>query len=180
MPLSDEIAAQVLGELHQLTKNIEEQGHQLKASALVVKRSAEAIKTNSDEAVKNSKLLANIAHHEIAQNVNTLLSKSIADSIDRTSTKIVEQLVVKWALVGIALLIALLLTFSVVAYQVGNLHGQSDSWLGTPEGKLAMQLSNAGSLAALANCEMPGWKVKGELCVPYPTHEGTYGWRIHR
>lgn len=178
--LSDEIAAKVLGELHQLTKNIEEQGQQLKAASLVVKRSADAIKTNSDDAVRNAKLLAHISHHEIAKDVNSMLSKTIADSISKTSTTIVEQLVFKWALVGVALLIALLLTCSVAAFQIGNRHGQSDSWLGTPEGKLAMQLSNAGSLAALANCEMPGWKVKGELCVPYPTQEGTYGWRIHR
>ncbi len=178
--LSDEIAAKVLGELHLLAKSIDEQGQQLRTASVVVKRSAEAIKTNSEEAVKNAKLLANIAHHEIAQNVNTLLSKSIADSIDRTSTTIVEQMVAKWALIGGTLVIALLILTSFVSYKFGDHHGRSESWLGTTEGKLALQLSHAGSLEALANCEMPGWKIQGNLCVPYPTPEGTYGWHINK
>lgn len=52
------------------------------------------------------------------------------------------------------------------------------AWANTPEGKIAYQLAQAGSIASLAKCDRPGWHVDKGVCYVKPTKEGTYGWKL--
>ena len=53
------------------------------------------------------------------------------------------------------------------------------AWANTQEGRLAYRFAQTGSLASLAKCDRPGWKVEKGICYPHPVpNEGVYGWRL--
>lgn len=64
-----------------------------------------------------------------------------------------------------------------------HLHNQKTraAWANTPDGKLAFQLYNAGSIRLLATCNQPGWDTETRhgkpICFPEAAKDGTtYGW----
>lgn len=79
-------------------------------------------------------------------------------------------------------------------FYVGNILASQEiaknaEWLGSEDGKYALQLRDSGSLKQLATChtdqEPSGWKVKdGKSCIPSPvqTKDGylTTGWKINQ
>lgn len=68
-------------------------------------------------------------------------------------------------------------------YQVAGDEKAAASWANTPTGQLAYGLDKAGSLAALARCDRPGWKAESQggrrVCLPYRDRDGqTWGWAL--
>lgn len=54
------------------------------------------------------------------------------------------------------------------------------SWANTPEGRIAFELTQAGSLRDLATCSRPGWEIKNGQCFVRPVKGSTYGWSLPR
>lgn len=181
MALSDEVASRVLGELHQLTKHIDEQVVQISSVSLVVKQSAEAIKKNSEDAVKNAKESSRQAQLESAAHVQIVLAEAVKKTLNTVAGAVAVKSAVKWAIGGILLAGALAVSAGWVGYIKGKDVGAKTEWANTPEGHLAHDLADAGSLEALATCdERRGWKLENNICHPQMTPAGIYGWRIKK
>lgn len=56
------------------------------------------------------------------------------------------------------------------------------AWANTPQGRLAFQLAQEGSIEVLAHCNGKGWKLSKGSCYPYPYLEGKSemmsGWSV--
>jgi hypothetical protein len=57
---------------------------------------------------------------------------------------------------------------------------KADAWLKTNEGQLAYSLANAapGTIAMLATCSSPGWKIVEGSCCPLVPNKGAKCWRL--
>jgi len=65
-------------------------------------------------------------------------------------------------------------------YQRGQDEASRASWANTPEGQLAYELAQAGSIRDLAGCRGRGWQPKDGVCYPHPDRGSVYGWRLPR
>lgn len=74
-------------------------------------------------------------------------------------------------------------------YQKGHGAGYAESkdekaaasWANTPEGQLAFQLAEAGSITALATCDVNrGWELEKNICHPQNMKNGIYGWKVKK
>lgn len=54
------------------------------------------------------------------------------------------------------------------------------SWANTPEGRIAFELAQAGSLRDLATCSRPGWEIKNGQCFVRAVKGSAYGWSLPR
>jgi hypothetical protein len=193
MALSDEIASRVLGELHQLTTKIDEQQKQIKTAALVVRQSAELIQINSDNAVNNAREASRHAQQESVAQIQIVLTHVVAKTLSQVAGAVALRSATKWVLFGVLLAGVLTVSAGWVAYKKGKEAGTQEgysrtrnevaasSWANTHEGNLAIQLSEAGSLTALATCDpRRGWKLDENICHPQTTRDGIYGWRVRK
>ena len=68
------------------------------------------------------------------------------------------------------------------AYQDVKDEKAAAAWANTPEGMLAFQLAQAGSIEKLAHCGGKGWVLSDGTCYPQPVKEGKsdkiYGWSV--
>lgn len=68
------------------------------------------------------------------------------------------------------------------AYQDVKDEKAAAAWANTPQGMLAFQLAQAGSIETLAHCNGKGWKLSKGMCYPQPVTEGKsemmYGWSV--
>jgi hypothetical protein len=68
------------------------------------------------------------------------------------------------------------------AYQDVKDEKAAAAWANTPQGMLAFQLAQAGSVEMLAHCNGTGWELSKGTCYPQPVAEGKtrkiYGWSV--
>ena len=73
-------------------------------------------------------------------------------------------------------------TGKAVAYQEVKDEKAAAAWANTPQGMLAFQLAQAGSVEMLAHCNGKGWELSKGTCYPQPVAEGksakVYGWSV--
>ncbi len=189
MALNDEIAQKVMGELHTLTKRIDEQNKQVISSASVIKNAAELIKQNSETAVKNAKETAYQAQLESAAHFEVRMAGSIAKSLTAVADAVATKAAMRWVLAGAVVAGVLTVGAGWVGYSEGKDAGSADgyakardevaaaAWAGTPDGRLAKHFFDLdGKKAAL--CDSKSWtakvaKDKTRWCI-----FGSDGWRI--
>ena len=193
MSLSDEVASHVLGELHSLTKNIDAQGKQLSTTASFLQQFSEQIKKNSEDAVRNARESSRLAQIESAARFQIELSGAVAKTLNQVAGAVAVKSAVKWIVAGALISGVLVIAAGWIGYIKGNEAGKAygyaqskneiaaASWANTEEGRLARQLTEAGSITALATCdEKRGWKLDKSICYPLATGAGTFGWKIHK
>jgi hypothetical protein len=189
MALTDEVAARVMGELHTLTKKIDEQSSQLLKSVAVTNYAASLIKENSELAVENAREATRLAQLESLAHFNKDMSKAVATTLTKVAGAVATKAAVKWIMVGVLLAGTFLVIAGVAGYNsgkdAGNAFGYAQArdeiaasaWANTPDGKMAYRLAKAGSLEYLVNCNRPGWQKENGVCYVFPLKDGkTYGW----
>lgn len=66
-----------------------------------------------------------------------------------------------------------------VGYSEAKDEKAAAAWANTPEGKVAYQLAQAGSIGNLARCDLPGWAAEDGSCFVRAAPNGNiYGWRL--
>ena len=126
------------------------------------------------------------------------LSPQVGKAIDKVAHEVAGVGKVKW-IGGVAMIAVLALTLSgwfvhATGYASGFDGGKAEgykqaadekaaaAWANTPQGMLAYQLAQAGSLEPLAHCNGKGWKLSKGICSPQSVTEGedqmVYGWRV--
>jgi len=183
--LSDEVAAKVLGELHRLTKHLDEQSMQVINSANIVKRSADLIKQNSDEAVRNARTAADSAQLESAARFQIQFSGAAAKALNEVADAVATTAAMRWVAAGLVIASVLTVTAGIVGYDKGkDAGGAVAAWASTEDGEAARKLSAVQPISKFLECSGKGWQVErretGTFCFPSATaddHE-IYGWRI--
>lgn len=189
--LTDEIAGKVMGELHTLTKQIDDQKRQVLGSADAIRKAADLIKQNSDDAVKNVKETTYQAQLKCAAEFEVRLAGSVAKTLNAVAGAVATKAAMQWVVAGVVVA-GLLTVFAggtgyLVGKNAGNAMGYADAreeiaaaaWANTPEGRTAYQLAKAGSIEKLARCNRPGWKVTSGVCYVFAAKDGNvYGWQI--
>lgn len=192
--LSDEVASKVLGELHVLTKQIDEQSKHLAAAIVTTKQAADQIKTNSAEAVNHAKDAALHAQIESAARFEIKLTNLIAKSMDKVTIACATKAVMRWIAFGVTMATLLIVIVGIASHSSGLSAGRTEgyskamdekaaaSWANTTEGKLAYALAQGGDIGMLFKCSGKGWVVEGEICYAKPVFtkagEAVYGWNI--
>ncbi len=192
MSLSDEVAAKVLGEIYKLTKQIDEQQDIVISTADFVKNAAYLIKQNSELAVTNAREATELAQLESLAHFEQNMSESVAQTLNDVAGAVATKSAARWVVAGVALAGILSVFSGWIGYSKGKDAGTSFgysqarseiaavAWANTPNGKLAYQLAQAGSIEYLARCSRPGWKKIDNVCYGYAlTNEGAYGWYVH-
>lgn len=126
------------------------------------------------------------------------LSPQVGNAIEKVAGEVADVGKVKW-IGGVTVLAVLALTLSgwfahATGYASGFDGGKAEgykqaadekaaaAWANTPQGMLAYQLTQAGSLESLAHCNGKGWTLSKGQCTPQPVTEGKaemmYGWRV--
>jgi hypothetical protein len=191
--LSDEVASKVLGELHTLTKHLDEQRKQVIVTSGVVNQAADKIKQNAADAVSKAREAVYQAQLEYAVHFEKNMANVAANTLNKVAMAIAIRAATKWVLAGVVITVFLTFVSGAVGYHKGKGVGKADgysrardevaaaSWANTLNGKLAYQLSEAGSIEALATCdEKRGWILEKNICHPHAMPEGIYGWRIRK
>lgn len=183
--LSDEVASKVLGELHTLTKHLDEQSKQVINSASIVKRSADLIKQNSDEAVKNARKTADLAQLESAASFQIQFSKVAATALNEVADAVATKAAMRWVVVGLVIASVLTVYAGVVGYNKGkDAGGAVAAWAASKDGEAARKLSAVQPISTFLECSGKGWEIKkretGTFCFPLAAADdhATYGWRI--
>ena len=191
MVLTDEIAAKVMGELHTLVKQIDDQKRQVVGSAGAIKEAANLIKKNSDDAVKTVKETTYQAQLVCAAEFEVRLAGSVAKTLNDVAGAVATKAAMQWVTAGVVVA-GLLAVFSggtgyLLGRDAGNAMGYAEAreesaaaaWANTPEGRAAYQLAKAGSIEKLARCTGPGWKVTDGFCYASAAKDGkVYGWKV--
>lgn len=186
MTLNDNVAQQIMGELDTLTKQIDEQGKRLTKVAADVNNAADQIKVNSDIAVKNASESSRQVQIETAARFQIELSRAVVKTLNEVAGAVATKAAMRWVIAGLLIAGVLTVVAGAVGYSKGQDTGMAESlaaaaWANTPEGRLAFQLAEAGSITALATCdEKRGWKLEKNICHPVSTPAGIYGWRIKK
>jgi hypothetical protein len=143
-----------------------------------------SIKATADAAVKAS-----------SEAAKEDLAKAVAETAQRVADSTAHKQQAQWIVTAVAVIT---LTFagswwyafrmgSDAGYNLGYGTGYSEAkdekaaaaWANTPEGRLAYRFAQAGSLANLAKCDKPGWKIEKGICYPTATSDGRiHGWRL--
>lgn len=126
------------------------------------------------------------------------LSPQVGKAIEKVAGEVADVGKVKW-IGGVTVIAVLALTLSgwfvhTTGYASGFDGGKAQgykqavdekaaaAWANTPQGMLAYQLAQAGSLEPLAHCNGKGWTLAKGWCTPQPVSEGKaqmmYGWRV--
>ena len=183
--LSDEVAAKVLGELHRLTKHLDEQSEQVINSASVVKRSADLIKQNSDEAVKNARSAADSAQLESAARFQVQFSCAAAKALNEVADAVATKAAMRWVAAGLVIAGVLTVCAGVAGYNKGKDAGEAMvAWAETVDAEAARKLSAVQPLSVFSECSNKGWKIEkrwnGTFCFPWAAEDehAIYGWRI--
>lgn len=192
--LSDKVAQEIMGEIDSVTKRIDKQIEQINNFDPRIIKSLEQISQVTNNVLNQTR---KIADQVILQSVNEAHAK-LADAIKTTAVKVADATAQKsaarWVSVAVSISAAAILLIGLSAFFVGKNAGEkigyaravdekiAMAWANTPNGILAKQLSDAGSIKHLKECDQPGWSISnkenGKFCYPEPSKDGLYGWRI--
>lgn len=155
------------------------------------------INTTAKETLQNFKDTAEAQAIASAERVKAELVKAVVAATTEVAAATSRKQMLQWA--GVCLTVAFLgvglfgwyMHSSGLneGYQNGRGAGYAEtkdekaaaSWANTPEGQLAFQLAEAGSITALATCdENRGWKLEKNICHPQHIKDGIYGWKIKK
>lgn len=147
----------------------------------------EAGRTAIGEVRQTAERVANTA----AQLAHNDLVASLGDAVNAVAASAARKQQWVWLAAGIGVAAIALALTSVLTYQQGKeagkeagyrearVEGAAAAWGGTPEGRLAYRMVQAGSLQQVARCNQPGWEVSNGVCFAKAAKDGNlYGWSL--
>jgi hypothetical protein len=158
----------------------------------------------ADTAAKSAADRSATAVNEAVARAVSKLGPQVGDAIVKAANDINHVDRAKWVagtVAVVAVVFGLLGWFThATGYSAGLETGRADGykqaadektaavWANTPQGKLAFELAQTGSLEKLANCSGKGWVLSKMVCFPYTTleaHDGDtkkseyiHGWHV--
>ena len=120
MGLTDAVAAQVMGELHTLTSQIDDQKRQVVGSATVIKNAAELLLKNSDAAVKNVKEMTYQTQLACAAEFEVRLAASVAKTLTDVAGAVATKAAMQWVVAGVVVAGVLTVGGVWVGYRLGK------------------------------------------------------------
>jgi hypothetical protein len=167
MVLTDEVAARVMGELHTLTRKIDEQSTQVMQSASFINSAANLIKENSVLAVEKAREATRLAQLESLAHFESNMSKAVATTLTDVANAVATKSAVQWIVGGVLLAGTFAVVAGVLGYNSGKDAGNdfgyaqardeiaAAAWANTPNGKLAFRLEKSGELEHILRCNRP-------------------------
>ncbi len=118
------------------------------------------------------------------------LAKAVSEVAQQVAIKTAGTRMLQWALACTAVVAVVLVVVGWLGYSAGRKGGIADgyqvatseqaraSWANTPEGQLAYDLAQTGSIRELATCSGRGWKQEKGFCYVQAQNGKIYGWAL--
>lgn len=149
----------------------------------------------ANNVLSNIKATADAAVKASSEAAKEDLAKAVAETAQRVAESTAHKQQAQWIVTAVAVIT---LTFagswwyafrmgSDAGYNLGYSTGYNEAkdekaaaaWANTPEGRLAYRFAQAGSLANVAKCDKPGWRIEKDICYPTAASNGSvHGWRL--
>lgn len=192
--LSDKVAQVVMAEIDLLVKRVDNQLEKHTALDQKITKNLDSFSHISNIALEETRKVAYQVINQSVAETHLKLANAIKTTAEKVAYSTAQQSASKWVSVAVSISIFASLLIGLSAFIVGKNAGEkigyanavdekiAVAWANTPNGILAKQLSDAGSIKHLAECNQPGWTISkednGKYCYPKPAENGLYGWRI--